>query len=178
MARKAYPDRWKQLAPAPISLASWVGYDLDGRTDIHWGQSITIRLREKALQLNRYGEALDAVINKGPVTDLTDMASAIKEAAQATSAHAQSFSGDLSDQNTVVAAANALTDDKTHRLVTLAPLIERLGQAIDAETNDDIARSVAALACGDARIRAWRFAYSPPGQRRTGSLRPEIGFAA
>ncbi|MEM8772563.1 MAG: phosphoenolpyruvate carboxylase [Pseudomonadota bacterium] len=157
VARKAYPDQWKQLAPAPISLASWVGYDLDGRTDIHWGQSITIRLKEKALQLNRYGEALDDLINKGPVTDLAEMASAIKKAAQATLAHAEAFSGDLSDQNTVVAAANALTDDKAHRLVTLAPLIERLGQAIDAETNDDIAEALLLLR---AEMRAFGLGVS------------------
>jgi len=51
IARKHFPDRWHELRPDLISLASWVGYDLDGRTDIHWGRSIAFRLEEKAIQL-------------------------------------------------------------------------------------------------------------------------------
>ena len=53
-ARTVWPDQWKSLNPAPISIASWVGYDLDGRTDIGWQQMIGLRLEEKAVQLERY----------------------------------------------------------------------------------------------------------------------------
>ncbi|MEY4055261.1 MAG: hypothetical protein RL519_596, partial [Pseudomonadota bacterium] len=33
-ARRRWPDQWRNLAPVPLRLASWVGYDMDGRTDI------------------------------------------------------------------------------------------------------------------------------------------------
>jgi phosphoenolpyruvate carboxylase len=60
VARTAFPDRWHSLDPDLISLASWVGYDLDGRTDIHWGRSIAFRLQEKTRQLMRYAALIEA----------------------------------------------------------------------------------------------------------------------
>lgn len=33
-ARTGFPKQWRRLAPSLPTLASWVGYDLDGRTDI------------------------------------------------------------------------------------------------------------------------------------------------
>ena len=52
-ARAAWPDRWTELAPRPVVLASWVGYDTDGRTDITWADTMRLRLRMKLLQLDR-----------------------------------------------------------------------------------------------------------------------------
>src|SRR3546814_1119011 len=43
-----WPDRWHELRPLPFRFASWVGYDMDGRTDIKWYDSIRFRLAEKA----------------------------------------------------------------------------------------------------------------------------------
>jgi len=33
VARETYPDDWQRLTPNLLSVASWVGYDLDGRSD-------------------------------------------------------------------------------------------------------------------------------------------------
>jgi phosphoenolpyruvate carboxylase len=52
-ARGVWPDRWASLAPAPVLVASWVGYDTDGRTDIGFADTLGFRLRMKALQLAR-----------------------------------------------------------------------------------------------------------------------------
>lgn len=52
-AREEFPERWTQLAPRPVILASWVGYDTDGRTDIGWQDTIRLRLRMKRLGLAR-----------------------------------------------------------------------------------------------------------------------------
>ncbi len=41
------------LAPRPVTLASWVGYDTDGRTDIGWWDTLRLRLTMKRLQLAR-----------------------------------------------------------------------------------------------------------------------------
>ena len=35
-----YPDQWHHLTPQLVTVASWVGFDLDGRTDIGWAQSL------------------------------------------------------------------------------------------------------------------------------------------
>ena len=55
--QERHPARWREARPAPVGLATWVGYDLDGRTDIHWSASFHLRLKEKASQLGRYAEA-------------------------------------------------------------------------------------------------------------------------
>lgn len=52
-ARAIWPDRWTMIDPRPVVLASWVGYDTDGRTDIGWHDTLRLRLRMKRLQLAR-----------------------------------------------------------------------------------------------------------------------------
>jgi len=55
VARDTWPDRWTELVPRPVILASWVGYDTDGRTDIGWWDTLLMRLEMKRLQLVRLG---------------------------------------------------------------------------------------------------------------------------
>ncbi len=52
-ARSFWPDRWSAIVPRPVILASWVGYDTDGRTDIGWWDTMRLRLRMKDFQLER-----------------------------------------------------------------------------------------------------------------------------
>lgn len=51
--RGLWGERWLQLDPRPVLLASWVGYDTDGRTDIGWQDTLRLRLTMKRLQLQR-----------------------------------------------------------------------------------------------------------------------------
>ena len=47
---------------------------LDGRADIHWSQSLTFRLTEKAVQLDRYAAQLESISGSqkiGPIAKLT-----------------------------------------------------------------------------------------------------------
>ena len=52
-ARAIWPDRWFTARPCPVILASWVGYDTDGRIDIGWWDTLRLRLTMKRLQLAR-----------------------------------------------------------------------------------------------------------------------------
>ncbi|TPW34834.1 phosphoenolpyruvate carboxylase [Oecophyllibacter saccharovorans] len=54
--------RWPEatLTPAPVLLASWVGFDTDGRNDIGWWDTIRIRLELKCAQLERLADQLEA----------------------------------------------------------------------------------------------------------------------
>ena len=60
-AATRWPDRWRELQPLPFRFASWVGYDMDGRTDIKWYTSIAFRLSEKAQRLARYADRIIVV---------------------------------------------------------------------------------------------------------------------
>ncbi|MEM7443431.1 MAG: phosphoenolpyruvate carboxylase [Pseudomonadota bacterium] len=54
VAAKLYPDRWLDLVPRLVTIASWVGYDLDGRSDIRWTDTLNKRMVVQRMQLERY----------------------------------------------------------------------------------------------------------------------------
>ena len=51
-----YPEDYRTLRPRLASVASWVGFDLDGRTDIDWSTGLIFRYRTALAGL---GECLD-----------------------------------------------------------------------------------------------------------------------
>ncbi len=141
VARAAFPDRWRELRPALPTLASWVGYDLDGRTDIHWSRSLTFRLQEKSVQLGRYAEAISALptsLGLGALTGRLERASVL------TAEHAHAFSGDLAEAPALVAAANALTAPHADRLVDANEIVCALTDAM-MDAADALAAKLMAL---------------------------------
>ena len=64
-ARALYPDEWTKLSPRLLTIASWVGYDLDGRADITWRDTIGKRLVVKVAQLRRWENAVAAMSMAG-----------------------------------------------------------------------------------------------------------------
>jgi len=54
VAAEVYPNDWKNLTPRLVTIASWVGFDLDGRSDITWLTSVWFRFSMAATQLNFY----------------------------------------------------------------------------------------------------------------------------
>jgi phosphoenolpyruvate carboxylase len=119
-AQACWPDRWQEFKPLPFRFASWVGYDMDGRTDITWSASIGFRLAEKATRLARYRDQLAAIDGRHPL--LTELAPATDYAA----ARAADFAGDLTDPTALSLAANRLTAHDPRKLLSLVPFIDRL----------------------------------------------------
>jgi phosphoenolpyruvate carboxylase len=68
-ARTRWPERWTELTPRLITIASWVGYDQDGRTDVTSMRSLAVRLADKNAALVRYLTAV-ARINSGASAQL------------------------------------------------------------------------------------------------------------
>ena len=119
-ARQRWPQEWRALRPLPFRFASWVGYDMDGRTDIGWHTSIAFRLQEKAERLARYTAALEALDPAHPLLATLTPAAAFAKA------RAEDFAADLSSAEALAAAANRLTTHSPDNLLTLAPLIAAL----------------------------------------------------
>ncbi|MEM9178554.1 MAG: phosphoenolpyruvate carboxylase, partial [Pseudomonadota bacterium] len=161
-ARRAFPDQWRSLKPSVPTLASWVGYDLDGRTDIHWSQSFALRLKEKAVQLSRYVTDLQAMIDQadGATKDaLVALSGRLDAAATLTEAEAEIFSEDLTQPDNLVRAANQLTAEQSDRLTEAQPVIDQLREIALSEADDALAHSILVLAAkmdalklGTARI--------------------------
>lgn len=119
-ARDTWPDQWLELAPLPVRFASWVGYDMDGRTDIRWFDSIGFRLSEKAERLDRYAATLASFDSQHPLL------AQLQAAAQYTHERTSDFRGDLSDPAELSATANRLTRDNPAKLLSLTPMIDTL----------------------------------------------------
>ncbi|AKM09159.1 phosphoenolpyruvate carboxylase [Croceicoccus naphthovorans] len=125
-AQSKWPGAWKQFAPVPVRLATWVGYDMDGRTDIGWNTSIRYRLAEKSERLASYAAML--------AEDAPDVAARLAAAAEHTGEMAANFAKDLSDPALLGHAANSLTADHPDKLTGLAPIIDELAKlAADAD---------------------------------------------
>ena len=104
-AADRFPDQWHDLAPLPFRFASWVGYDMDGRTDIKWFDSIGFRLSEKVERLQRYIVSLEAIDTEHALLETLRPALAYAEA------RAADFAEDLSEPEALSKAANTLTAD-------------------------------------------------------------------
>ncbi|WP_284124496.1 phosphoenolpyruvate carboxylase [Parerythrobacter aestuarii] len=115
-----WPDRWRDLKPLPFRFATWVGYDMDGRTDIQWYDSIGFRLNEKAQRLRRYVARLEAIDSGHKLLATLHPALAYAEA------RAEDFAQDLSDPVDLSDAANRLTAHHENKLLSLTPLIAAL----------------------------------------------------
>ena len=65
--KELFPDTWWLVRPGLITLASWVGYDLDGRRDITWARTFAFRLQERKLAIDKYARAVQTVIDLCPI---------------------------------------------------------------------------------------------------------------
>lgn len=137
VAARHWPDRWQALKPLPWRLATWVGYDMDGRTDIGWATSIGFRLLEKAERLAGYVAALGE--------RATDIGRALTEAEAHSREMAALFATDLSSPEALSAAANRLTADVPGKLLSLASIIAEL-EALASTGDTETARSLLTLA--------------------------------
>ena len=139
-ARRRWPASWRSLAPMPLRFASWVGYDMDGRTDIGWHTSLHYRLSEKAQRLAGYAAMLAAA-----APDLAEQLARANTYSEAMAAH---FAADFADPAAVSAAANALTADHADKLVSLAPVIAELEEraaTADETTAESLLVAAAAM---------------------------------
>ena len=130
-ARHAWPRRWSELAPHPVVLASWVGYDTDGRTDIAWSDTLRLRLRMKAMQLQRLADQLRPY----PAADavLRQAESALVAVQAQVDACRPGLPGDL---DAVAEFARVLVEGREAALTSTAALVDGLTTAVRASDGD------------------------------------------
>jgi len=126
-ARTVWRERWCTLNPMPVLVASWVGYDTDGRTDIGFAETLRFRLRMKALQLAR----LRGQVGQGPLGDRI-----AKALAAVSDQIAACPEGTAPEPKSVQRFAHALIDRAQEALVSLEPLLPLFAEAIAAAPDD------------------------------------------
>ena len=140
VARRRWPENWRSLVPRLATLATWVGFDTDGRTDITWLVSLEKRLDLKRRALQRCRRALAGLDGVGEAAAMLDNAS-----------------GAVADQLSLVAAAKddpretpalarALVAGARYALADPAPLLTLLERACARADDDACARIMLAHA--------------------------------
>ena len=135
-AAAIWPDRWTGLAPQPVVLASWVGYDTDGRTDIGWWDTLRLRLRMKRMGLARLA---------GQVGGNAVLEARVGQAVAAVDAQLR-LAPSGPDPKEVAAFAEALVGGRDAALLTPAPLLPLFDAAITEAEGDDRLRLLVARA--------------------------------
>lgn len=139
-----------KMRPQLATIASWVGYDLDGRTDITWLDSFKLRLDEKYDALNdirerfltlkhRLDESPEAQRIERQITGKLDLA--IAAVIEQKKAIAEIGPGGKN----LAAAANRITSGEGYNLTSVDQLTELIDQLIDVVEPAQHKRALAAL---------------------------------
>ena len=145
-ARARWPDRWTELVPQPFAIASWVGCDTDGRTDIGWWDTLRYRLISKRMQLDRVMRELPDIPAARPARDLgaSALAAVNRQLAGAP------LLGTKPSLETVHRFALALIIERERAQLDSAGLMAALTEAVAGAESDADRRAIAVLRSGVA----------------------------
>ncbi|MDE1146090.1 MAG: phosphoenolpyruvate carboxylase [Azospirillaceae bacterium] len=157
VARAHYPDQWAELTPKLLTVASWVGYDLDGRSDIRWSDTLHKRLVVQVGQLRHYLAEVQAIRKAAPAQEdlrntLDLLESRLALAIAQVTDEIAAF-GSEAAQKDIEHIARRMHEGLSLRLVEAAHAIEQVERAIrlasaatkGAKGGDDVIRRLAIL---------------------------------
>ncbi len=146
-----FGDKAYELRPKLATFACWVGYDLDGRTDIDWRKSFILRLKEKRASLADIRERFLGLKNELPndgeaarlcrqVTGKLDLTIA------AVDEQVEALDKVMTKNMPLAEAANVITRQDGYNITTVEPIVSLLRQLVEALPDGKGKRSVAVLA--------------------------------
>ena len=138
-ARDTWPGRWHEIVPVPVILASWVGYDTDGRNDIFWWDTYRLRLRMKQMQLSRLGAQIAGI-------GVAEGLAARIEAAEAEVTRQLAACPTAPQSDAVAAFAQIMVCGHETALTGIDTLMEPFARAIAAALPEDAMRLAVARA--------------------------------
>jgi len=155
VAAELYPENWRQLRPRLVTLASWVGYDLDGRSDIQWFHTFKKRLRVQIGQLDRYAQQVRSLIDtyaRAPRDeDLRRTLELFETRVALTLRHAgdelaafESIGG-REDADVVRTVAQRMYRDREQRMIDVVALLDLIDRAIGLMRSPEGVRELCVL---------------------------------
>ena len=126
-ASDRWAEGWLNLQPSPVVLASWVGLDTDGRTDIGWWDSLRFRLRMKRQGLARL---------LAQIADTGELERRVREALETVDGQL-ALAPASPDPVTVEPFARALIAGRDRAMLSPEPLLPLFASAIADAAPDD-----------------------------------------
>ena len=155
VAQEVYPGRWTELDPRLLTVASWVGYDLDGRSDIPWATTFEKRLRIQTVQLERYRTEVmrlralaPASSGEGDLLELLEarLTLAIKQAEEEIAVFAAETDAEpRAWRRQLARAARTMHQGSGACLTDTAPLIDLLERALGRTDEAELRRGLCVL---------------------------------
>ncbi|GJD35234.1 phosphoenolpyruvate carboxylase [Methylobacterium aerolatum] len=143
-ARRRWPERWTELSPRPFAVASWVGCDTDGRTDIGWWDTLRYRLISKRMQFDR-------VMRELPDIPAARAARGLAEGALSAVNRQLAVAPRLGDKPSLEAVHRfslALIIERERAQTDAAPLVTALNAALEGTQDEADRRAIAVLRAG------------------------------
>lgn len=146
VARERYPTEWTELKPKLVTVASWVGYDLDGRSDIAWSRTYGKRVDAALRQTRRYRDLFMALLSAHPeaalkgASVLDPIRSRLEQSFDSLSADTRAFRT-LADgsggMEAIARGARAMAQTRADRLVDGGAFVAMLDRALEAAGDED-----------------------------------------
>jgi len=128
VARELYPSQWQNLTPRLLTVASWVGYDLDGRADIRWSDTLSMRMGVEKLALEEYLKSLGEL---GDGAEISEAAALIQGTLDLILRDIENLAEDPDSTDDMGKFSRALVDSLGERLVSIGQVTDLLTKAID-----------------------------------------------
>jgi phosphoenolpyruvate carboxylase len=141
VAREHWPDQWTKLEPRLVTLASWVGYDQDGRTDVTWTRTIAARLTDKLAMIERHRRKVEGLKRANTGDDFAaalESLDAILTTASATVAHQMELLAEAERDPTKTATfGRAMVSGRDKALVKTGPIVALIENALQVAPDDE-----------------------------------------
>ena len=154
VARKNFPDDWNKLSPRLLTVASWVGYDLDGRSDILWYDTFRARMIVELEQLKTYVAQIDSiqkmfasVLENAPKsqTALKQIEDKLRATEHAVASDIEVLTRDCEDVSAVERLGKQLARSLDVRLTDASVCVSLLTESIEGLDEGDLIRALCIL---------------------------------
>jgi phosphoenolpyruvate carboxylase len=154
VARELYPADWRRLRPSLLTLATWVGYDTDGRADIGWTTTFAKRLILQLNQLRHYRAMVQACVDRARgetlVVSLLELlearlALAVKSAEDDLVVLDDPGAQDSEWRKRLARTARDMVKGRSARLTHAAQVLDLVDRALAAVEDDATARELCIL---------------------------------
>jgi phosphoenolpyruvate carboxylase len=157
VAEEMYPGRARELTPKLVTIASWVGYDIDGRSDILWTDTFLKRLRVQEIQLRYYRDGVREILGLCDKTRTepelrntlelmeTRLQLSINELKEEVEVFSSPEVRDASGTERIRRIAVSMHKGLSRRLVASEPLVELLTRAIALSNDESLVRPLCIL---------------------------------